>query len=162
MPGVKRLPALLDDLRAHPQDPGVLQNVIDDMMKWDDVPEETKAVLPRLRADAQSGDADRLREAYAWVREELEILLDVRAPLRRGLRVDIPPRQIDVEREGGRRTQSKKFSSCVKAVRKTVKVRKGSTSEGAAIAICTKSLLFPRGRTIKRYKKGRLYTQKRK
>lgn len=63
---------------------------------------------------------------------------------------------------GGRRSQSKKFGACVKSVRKTVKARKGSNPESAAIAICTKSMLFPRGRTIKRYRKGRLLTQKRR
>lgn len=53
-----------------------------------------------------------------------------------------------------------KFDRCVKAVSKTVKPRKGSTKESAAIAICTKSVLFPRGKTIKRYRKGRLRTQR--
>lgn len=57
-------------------------------------------------------------------------------------------------------SQTRKFSHCVKKVRKTVKTRKGS-KESAAIAICTKTLLFPRGRTIKRYRKGKLITQKR-
>jgi len=61
---------------------------------------------------------------------------------------------------------SRKFSSCVKKVRKTVKTRKNSIPESAAIAICTKSVLFPRGRTIKRFKmikgKPKLITQKRK
>lgn len=56
----------------------------------------------------------------------------------------------------------KKFDKCVKAVRKTVKARKGSTKESAAIAICTTTILHPRKRTIKRYRKGRLVTQKRK
>lgn len=58
-------------------------------------------------------------------------------------------------------SQTRKFNSCVKKVRKTVKARKG-TPESAAIAICTKTILFPRGRTIKRYRKGKLITQKRK
>lgn len=52
------------------------------------------------------------------------------------------------------------FNRCVKSVRKTVKARKGSTKESAAIAICTKSVLQTRGRTMKRYRKGRLVTQK--
>jgi hypothetical protein len=54
----------------------------------------------------------------------------------------------------------KKFDRCVKSVRRTVKARKGSNKESAAIAICVKSVLHPRGRTIKRYRKGRLTTQK--
>ena len=53
-----------------------------------------------------------------------------------------------------------KFDRCVKAVRRTVKARKGSNKESAAIAICTKSVLHPRGRTLKRYRKGRLTTQR--
>jgi hypothetical protein len=55
---------------------------------------------------------------------------------------------------------STKFDRCVKSVRKTVKARKGSTKESAAIAICTKSVLQTRGRTLKRYRKGVLRTQK--
>ncbi len=57
---------------------------------------------------------------------------------------------------------SKKFDKCVKSVRKTVKARKGSNKESAAIAICTTSVLHPRGRTLKSYRKGRLMTQKRR
>jgi hypothetical protein len=56
-----------------------------------------------------------------------------------------------------RKSQSAKFSRCVKAVRKTVKARQ---KESAAIAICVKSVLHTRGRTIKSYRKGRLITQK--
>ncbi len=55
---------------------------------------------------------------------------------------------------------SKKFDKCVKSVRKTVKARKGSNKESAAIAICTTTLLHRRGRTLKSYRKGKLMTQK--
>ena len=59
-------------------------------------------------------------------------------------------------------SQTRRFSRCVKKVRKTVKTR---NPESAAIAICTKSVLFPRGRTIKKFKmikgKPKLITQKR-
>uniref|UniRef100_A0A6C0K8T4 Uncharacterized protein n=1 Tax=viral metagenome TaxID=1070528 RepID=A0A6C0K8T4_9ZZZZ len=48
--------------------------------------------------------------------------------------------------------QAKKFCRCIKSVKKTVKVRRGSTTEGAAIAICTKSMLQRKGRTLKRIK----------
>lgn len=48
----------------------------------------------------------------------------------------------------------------MKSVRKTVRARKGSNKESAAIAICTKSVLQKRGRTMKRYSKKRLLTQK--
>ena len=66
------------------------------------------------------------------------------------------------DQEGGRRTSKigTKFSRCVKSVRKTVRARPKSTKESAAIAICTTSVLHPRGRTIKRYSKKRLVTQK--
>lgn len=58
------------------------------------------------------------------------------------------------------KTMRSKFDRCVKSVKKTVKARKGSSKESAAIGICTTSVLHPRGRTIKRYRKGRLTTQK--
>jgi hypothetical protein len=48
-----------------------------------------------------------------------------------------------------------KFERCVKKVKK-------SMDESAAIAICTKSVLWKRGLTLKKYKKGRVFTQKRK
>jgi len=64
----------------------------------------------------------------------------------------------------GRRSRklSTKFNRCVKSVRKTVKARPKSTKESAAIAICTKSVLQSRGRTLKRYRRGRLTTQRRR
>lgn len=55
------------------------------------------------------------------------------------------------------RTLSKKFNTCVKAVRRTVRAK---NKESAAIAICTKSVLQTRGKTLKRYKKRRLTTQR--
>lgn len=64
-----------------------------------------------------------------------------------------------------RETLSRKFCRCIKAVSKTIKPRKGQTSEQAAIGVCTKSVLFSRGKTLKKFKcgkKGRLQTQKRK
>jgi len=52
-----------------------------------------------------------------------------------------------------REGQADKFCRCIKAVRKTLKrVRKGSTRESAAIAICTKSILQVRGRTLKKFR----------
>lgn len=45
--------------------------------------------------------------------------------------------------QGRRKTKKlrRKFDNCVKAVRKTVKARKGSTKKQAAYAICTKTIL---------------------
>lgn len=60
------------------------------------------------------------------------------------------------------RKLSRKFGRCVKSIRKTVKARKGSNKEAAAIAICTKRVLQPRGVTLKRYRKGRLVTQRKR
>ncbi len=66
--------------------------------------------------------------------------------------------------EAGKRgsTLSKKFNRCVKSVRRTVRPRKGSNKESAAIAICTSTVLHPRKRTLKKYRRGRLTTQRRK
>jgi hypothetical protein len=58
---------------------------------------------------------------------------------------------------------SGKLCDCIKQVRKTVKARKGSTKERAAIGICVKSVLQTRGRTLKRFScdaKQSLRTQK--
>lgn len=57
-----------------------------------------------------------------------------------------------------RKNLSKKFCRCIKQVRGSIKKRK----EGAAIAICVKSVLQTRGRTLKKFscgKKGFLETQ---
>lgn len=62
-------------------------------------------------------------------------------------------------------SQAKRFCKCIKAVRKTVKVRPGSTKESAAIAICVKTMLQSRGRTLKKFsckKATMLKTQKSK
>ena len=45
-----------------------------------------------------------------------------------------------------------RFCECIKKVRKTVKLRKKSTKEGAAIGICVKSVLQTRGRTLKKFR----------
>jgi len=62
------------------------------------------------------------------------------------------------------KANTKKFCGCVKAVRKTVKLRSGKgpqAKESAAIAICTKSVLQTKGKTLRKVscKKGRLNTQ---
>lgn len=52
------------------------------------------------------------------------------------------------------RTLRHKFCSCVKKVKGTVKLRAGlpKNKEGAAVAICTKSVLQTRGLTMKKVK----------
>jgi len=64
------------------------------------------------------------------------------------------------------RTQARRMCDCVKNVRRKVTLRKGlaPSKEGAAIAICTKAILWPQRRTIKSIKckgsKPKLFTQK--
>jgi hypothetical protein len=67
---------------------------------------------------------------------------------------------------GGKKTsQTARFCRCIKSVRKTIRPRKGSTKESAAIGVCVKSVLHRRGKTLKKFKcarPSRLSTQKRK
>ena len=52
------------------------------------------------------------------------------------------------------RRQANKFCGCIKQVRKTVKLRSGkgpAARESAAIAICTKSVLQTRGKTLRKF-----------
>jgi hypothetical protein len=51
-----------------------------------------------------------------------------------------------------RKSLSKTYCNCIKKVRRTIKPRKSTnTKEQSAIAICTKSVLQTRGRTLKRF-----------
>ena len=74
-------------------------------------------------------------------------------------------------------TQAERFASCVKKISRDFRpasLKRGGRSasfsaadkEGIAIAICTKSILWPQGRTLKRFsmKRGKpvLITQPRK
>jgi hypothetical protein len=86
-----------------------------------------------------------------------------------GRQKGLPQDVINLIKKGGKRTSlSKRFCKCIKKVKRTVRVRPGLSpnKESAAIAICTKSMLYPRGRTIKRVRcigrKHRLVTQKRR
>ena len=57
----------------------------------------------------------------------------------------------------------RKLCHCIKKVRDTVKLRiKSRNKESAAIAICVKSVLQRRGKTLKRFscRKKELYMQK--
>ena len=49
---------------------------------------------------------------------------------------------------------AKTFCNCIKKVRRTVKLRKslGSSKEKAAIAICVKSVLGSRGKTLRKFR----------
>lgn len=60
---------------------------------------------------------------------------------------------------------AKKLCKCIKSVRKTIKARPGISKEKGAIAICVKSIVQTKRRTLKKFKCGkkpRLVTQKRK
>ena len=65
------------------------------------------------------------------------------------------PKPPPVPKGGRRLSQSRKFCKCIKDVRKTVKARRGSSKEKGAIAICVKSVLQKKGRTLKKFKCGR-------
>ena len=63
--------------------------------------------------------------------------------------------------------QATRFCRCIKSVRRTIKLRPGQSKtpankEKAAIAICVKSVLQGRGRTLKKFncRKGKLTTQR--
>ena len=63
--------------------------------------------------------------------------------------------------------QALRFCRCIKSVKKTLKLRKGqrgdAAREKAAIAICVKSVLQTKGRTLKKFscrKAAKIITQK--
>ena len=62
-----------------------------------------------------------------------------------------------------RESMSKRFCSCIKKVRKTIKARPKSTQEQGAIAVCVKAVLQTKGRTLRKFNckspKPRVYTQ---
>lgn len=152
-------------LRADPS-PATLQSVIDTFRTIDNPPPEEGALelLPR------SPPTPDKKYEYGYPAEVQLVLGDVftalmfmdpekvTEPTKNELRA-LAQRYMTVR--GGRRRASK-FDRCVKTVRKTVKARKGSNKESAAIAICVTSVLHPKGKTLKRYRKGRLVTQRRK
>lgn len=51
-----------------------------------------------------------------------------------------------------RKSISKRFCECIKKVRSKVTVRNKGSNEGAAIAICTKSVLHSKGKTFRKFK----------
>ncbi len=59
-----------------------------------------------------------------------------------------------------RKSLAKRFCSCIKAVRKTVRPRKSSlkgkaAKESAAIGICVGSVIRTRGRTLRKFSCGK-------
>lgn len=45
----------------------------------------------------------------------------------------------------------KRFCKCIKSVRKTIKARNKSTKEQGAIAVCVKSVLQTKGKTLRKF-----------
>jgi hypothetical protein len=45
----------------------------------------------------------------------------------------------------------KRFCHCIKSVRRTIKKRRGSTKEQGAIAVCVKSVLQSKNKTLRRF-----------
>lgn len=84
----------------------------------------------------------------------------VTPPVRRAVpRLALPP-----QARGGAGSTAKKLCKCIKSVRKTIKTRPGVSKEKGAIAICVKSVVQTKSRTLKKFKCGkkpRLTTQKR-
>ena len=54
-----------------------------------------------------------------------------------------------------RKRLAEKFCRCIKSVRKTVKARGSAGKESAAIAICNRSVLGRKGRTLRKFKCGK-------
>lgn len=82
-------------------------------------------------------------------------------------RLALPPLQLRRPPIGGAtapKKTAKKLCTCIKSVRKTIKARPGISKEKGAIAICVKSVVQTKRRTLKKFKCGkkpRLITQKR-
>ena len=45
----------------------------------------------------------------------------------------------------------KRFCNCIKKVRKTIKARSKSTKEQGAIAVCVRSVLQSKGKTLRKF-----------
>ncbi len=150
---------LASDLRKEAT-PATLRNVIDSLKSRPTLPWALASVVN----DYPTTDFTNEREVSEFLFnlfEAFHLVIFVIEDLSKE-EADALARQFMQPSGGGRRRRlSSKFDKCVKSVRKTVKARKGSNKESAAIAICTVSVLHPRGKTMKRYRKGRLTTQRR-
>jgi hypothetical protein len=157
----KPIADLAKELRDEPSQ-GTLTNVLEGLRGREGQPDQYPALIiehvrelvPTLRNDEE--------EVNIALYNLLDAMnqLDGSVPRPSHEEIEAMSRQYMQPSGGARRRKTSKFDRCVKKVRKTVKARKGSSKESAAIAICTTSVLHPRGRTLKRYRKGRLTTQK--
>jgi hypothetical protein len=152
--------ALAARLRENPS-PATFQSVLSDLAK---LPSSDSGIVRGIIASGAPPASNPKKVEFSlmdlFFALHLQDQTGVPVPSDEKLR-ELRDRYVAAARSGGRRPRNYKFDRCVKTVRKTVKARKGS-KESAAIAICVTSVLHPKGRTLKRYRKGRLLTQKRK
>jgi hypothetical protein len=138
-----RMNALLRNDRSA----GVAVNVLQDLLRYD-IPSSAREHAPIVINALRSYYPDLSTHVTPKQTEVLEEIIR---------RILLPSNQ-----NGGfrRRSQTARFNRCVKTVKKSIVPRPDSNKESAAIAICTKSVLQTRGRTLKKYRKGRVRTQK--
>jgi hypothetical protein len=153
--------ALAARLRENPS-PATFRSVLSDLAKLPSSDSETvQRTIASGAPPASDPEEVELSLMDLFFALHLQDQVGVPVPDKASL-FDMTRRYVASGLSGGRRPRNYKFDRCVKTVRKTVKARKGSNKESAAIAICVTSVLHPKGRTLKRYRKGRLLTQKRK
>lgn len=120
-------------------------------------------VMERVRNHLSQGDTitDMYRRSPAKDDPEVSSLLEQYSNASNRLATMLD-QLANLPQEGGQKL-SNRFCRCIKSVRKTLKARKGSTKEQGAIAVCVKSVLQTRGKTLRKFRCGpkqRLTTQK--
>lgn len=141
---------LRNDLTQEPT-LGVVKNVIDDLEGRVDadtaqVLREYKRGIAELEAGTNPG------YTLSEITEKLQNILE-----------DFEYFEQTSQIAGKRKKLSTTFCRCIKSVRKTIKARRGSTKEQGAIAVCVKSVLGSRGKTLKKFRcgpKARLTTRR--
>ena len=164
---------LARQIRDQPSRTGIL-SALDtlDTLDLDPTPSKARqqqATLDAIRDNVQGGlgDKEEIEMALYNLLDVLNELDPQAAP--KPTREEVAALADKYSQQGGARkkklSQGRRFCKCIKTVRKTLKARPGSTKEEGAIAVCVKSVLHKKGRTIKRFKCGkkpRVVTQKRK
>lgn len=165
----KTLAELAKEIRENPDSKALNQNALDTLMEryGRDTPlgDVLQVAVDKLLPDVgYRPDVEEVDTAIFNILDAMHDIDDtIPSPTEEESRRWAAQYMQNFQPSGGRRSRiSRKFDKCVKKVRRTVKARKGSSKESAAIAICATSVLHPRGRTIKRYRKGRLTTQKKR
>jgi hypothetical protein len=126
-------------------------------MMFYDLVEMTYELLKNSTPKVQHADLDTFIEHLNKVWDSKVSGDDLRVQILKGVNTLFPqgnaapapaPAPKDDLYEGGGQTE--RFCSCVKKVKKTLKARPGSTKEQGSIAICTKSVLQTKGRTLRK------------